>query len=159
MINRGQARGGPGDGGLRAVRLPAPVGGADAATRPRSTAGSTASHELGVRQLEIINKFDNALTGVAGDDGDAGAVVNGGNFYTTGRFWDLEHCDDPENHDHSPTAVDEPHNDDLIIANGFDAFLPARRRCRSTPSGPHCNTLGLTRAGRARDPRDHRAAR
>ena len=102
-------------------------------------------HGLGIRQLEITNKFDNALTGVAGDNGAIGTVVNGGNFYTTGRFWDLEHCDDTENHDHSPTGV-EVHNQDAIIANGFDAFLPPGA-APVYPEGPHCNTLGLSPLG------------
>ena len=31
-------------------------------------------HGLGVRQMELINKFDNALGGVAGDSGDTGLV-------------------------------------------------------------------------------------
>jgi microsomal dipeptidase-like Zn-dependent dipeptidase len=101
--------------------------------------------DLGVRQLEITNKFDNALTGVAGDNGTTGTVVNAGNFYTTGRFWDLEHCDDAENHDHSPTGV-EVHNDDAIVANGFDAFAPPGA-LPVYPEGPHCNTLGLSALG------------
>jgi hypothetical protein len=102
-------------------------------------------HDLGIRQLEITNKFDNALTGVAGDDGETGTVVNAGNFYTTGRFWDLETCEDAENHDHTPTGV-EVHNDDAIIANGFDAFLPPGA-APVYPEGPHCNTLGLSPLG------------
>ena len=39
-------------------------------------------HDLGVRQLEIVNKFDNALTGVAGDSGSTGTITNAGNFAT-----------------------------------------------------------------------------
>jgi microsomal dipeptidase-like Zn-dependent dipeptidase len=102
-------------------------------------------HDLGVRQLEITNKFDNALTGVAGDNGTTGTIVNGGNFYTTGRFWDLEHCDEPENHDNEPTGV-AVHNDDELIANGLDAFAPPG----AVPvygEPPYCNTMGLTALG------------
>ncbi len=51
-------------------------------------------YDLGVRQLELINKFDNALSGVAGDSGSTGTITNGGNFLSAGSFWDLEHCDD-----------------------------------------------------------------
>src|SRR6202008_2342853 len=79
-------------------------------------------YDLGVRQLELINKFDNALAGVAGDGGTTGTVVNEGNFAATGHHWDLEHCDDQETHDHAPTSL--PHNDDMIIGNGLDQFLP-----------------------------------
>ena len=36
--------------------------------------------DLGLRQFELINKFDNALAGVAGDGGPIGALINGANF-------------------------------------------------------------------------------
>ena len=64
--------------------------------------------DLGIRQLEIVNKFDNALTGVAGDGGNTGTITNGGNFLSAGTFWDYENCPRARrpalNHDHSPTA-------------------------------------------------------
>ena len=101
-------------------------------------------HEQGIRQLEIVNKFDNALTGVAGDGGETGAATNGGNFASTGRFWDLQSCQDPENHDHSPTAVE--HNDDLILGNGLDGLLPGGL-LPVYSQGPHCNQLGLSGLG------------
>jgi microsomal dipeptidase-like Zn-dependent dipeptidase len=101
-------------------------------------------YEQGVRQLEIVNKFDNALTGVAGDGGTTGTITNSGNFSSTGRFWDLHACHDPENHDHSPTAVE--HNDDLIIANGLDGLLPGGL-LPVYGQGPHCNALGLSGLG------------
>ena len=92
-------------------------------------------HDLGVRQLEIVNKFDNALTGVAGDGGTTGVIVNGANFLATGTFWDLESCADPDNHDHSPTDTGLPHNDDLIIGNGLDALAAGdSRSTRTVPS-------------------------
>ena len=112
-----------------------------------------------MRQLEITNKFDNALTGVAGDGGDDRArSSNGGQLPRHGQFWDLKTCEDPAYHDHAPTAISYPHNDDMIIANGLAALLPAAR-VPVYPSGPLCNTRGLTAARRARDRRDHRAAR
>jgi microsomal dipeptidase-like Zn-dependent dipeptidase len=103
-------------------------------------------YDLGLRQFEIVNKFDNALTGVAGDGGTTGTVVNSANFFSTGSFWDLEHCDDPENHDHSPTGVEIPHNDDLIIGNGLDELLPLPA-LPVYPPPPHCNQRGLTSLG------------
>ena len=66
---------------------------------------------------------------------------------TTGSFCDLEECADPENHDHAPTAVDDPHNEDAIIANGLDAFLRAGRRCRSTRTGRSATQRALTPLG------------
>jgi hypothetical protein len=93
--------------------------------------------EMGVSQLEIVNKFDNALTGVAGDSGSTGAITNSANFYATGRFWDLETCPDPENHDHSPTSIE---------VTGFDALLPPSL-LPVYPPPPHCNRRGLSPLG------------
>ena len=101
-------------------------------------------YEQGVRQLEIINKFDNALSGVAGDGGTTGTVTNSGNFASTGRYWDLQACHDPDNHDHSPTAIE--HNDDMVIGNGLNALLPGGL-LPVYGQGPHCNALGLTDLG------------
>ena len=47
-------------------------------------------YDLGVRDMELVNKFDNALGGVAGDSGTTGVVVNVGNRIETGRFWQME---------------------------------------------------------------------
>jgi hypothetical protein len=103
-------------------------------------------YDLGVRQLELVNKFDNGLTGVAGDSGSTGTITNTGNFLSAGTFWDLDHCQDDLNSDHSPTAI--PHNDDALIANGLDAF--ADLSGVSPPvygPPPHCNQRGLTALG------------
>ena len=102
-------------------------------------------HQLGVRQLELTNKFDNAFTGVAGDSGSTGALTNAGNFYDTGRFWDLESCEDPAYHDHTPTAL-HYHNEDELIANGFDALLPPGA-APIYPDPPNCNALGFSELG------------
>ncbi len=102
--------------------------------------------KLGVTQLEITNKFDNALTGVAGDGGETGTITSSGNFLTTGSFFDLKECADPAYHDHSPTAVNYPHNEDLIIANGYAALVPGGT-APVYPDGPVCNTRGLTALG------------
>ena len=107
-------------------------------------AGIDELYDLGVRQLELINKFDNALAGVAGDGGSTGTITNQGNFASTGRYWNLEHCDDQENHDHSPTGLE--HNDDELIGNGLLEFLPPGT-LPVYPPPPHCNTMGLTDLG------------
>jgi microsomal dipeptidase-like Zn-dependent dipeptidase len=106
-------------------------------------------YDLGLRQLELVNKFDNALTGVAGDRGEVGLATNTGNFLSAGTWWDYETCtnEDAElNHDHSPTHL--PHNDDQLIANGLDLFGDTTG---ITPpvygSEPHCNQRGLTALG------------
>ena len=101
-------------------------------------------HDLGVRQLELVNKFDNALTGVAGDSGTTGTATNTGNLLSAGRFWDYEHCDEPVNHDHSPTTL--THNDDELIGNGLLKLLPGGTLPIYGPP-PHCNQTGLSTLG------------
>ncbi|HSI80060.1 MAG TPA: Coagulation factor 5/8 type domain-containing protein, partial [Solirubrobacterales bacterium] len=106
-------------------------------------------HELGIRQLEITNKFDNGLTGVAGDSGEIGVVTNLGNFYSTGSFWNYGHCPDAENSDRTPTGVEVPHNHDLIVGLGLEALLPPLGGALPVyPAAPHCNRLGLTALGK-----------
>jgi hypothetical protein len=101
--------------------------------------------DLGVRQLELINKFDNGIAGVAGDSGTTGTITNGGNFLSAGRFWDLEHCDEPVNHDHSPAALE--HNDDELVANVLKLVPGGTLPAYGPP--PHCNQMGLTAIGQA----------
>ncbi len=45
--------------------------------RPRIDQQLDEVHKMGVRQMELVNKFDNALAGVAGDAGATGCLVNG----------------------------------------------------------------------------------
>ncbi|MEP9363291.1 hypothetical protein ABLE68_10025 [Nocardioides sp. CN2-186] len=108
--------------------------------------------KMGVRQMELVNKFDNALSGIAGDNGEVGAAVNAANFLETGSFWDMKHCEpaDPAAHDHNQLAapdISAGQQDALFGAIGklFDPLnLPA------TPVYPppdHCNSRGLTTLG------------
>ena len=91
--------------------------------------------KLGVRQMELVNKFDNALSGVAGDNGAVGIAVNAANFLETGSFWDMQHCApaDGESHDRNQVAAPD------ISAGQQDALFGAIAcwgcptwRCRST---------------------------
>ncbi len=103
-------------------------------------------HRLGVRDMELVNKFDNALGGVAGDAGTTGVVVNAGNRIETGRFWQMGPCADPHNHDKEqatdPTAPDR----DALAGNVLDALLPPGALPLYGP-GPHCNARGLSPLG------------
>ncbi|WP_193608609.1 peptidase [Nocardioides lijunqiniae] len=108
-------------------------------------------HRMGVRQMELVNKFDNALAGVAGDAGTTGVVINSANFLETGSFWDMKHCEpaDGETTDRPQLAapqIDDQQQDALFGAIGqlFGGALPA------VPLyGPpaHCNARGLTTLG------------
>ena len=101
---------------------------------------------FGVRQMELVNKFDNALVGVAGDAGSTGTVVNSGNRYETGRYWDMQACTGPpeETDKESPGVYDHDHND--VFSNVLEAFLPPGA-APVYPRGAQCNSRGLTDLG------------
>ena len=105
-------------------------------------------HDLGVRQMELVNKFDNALAGVAGDTGTVAPLINAANFLETGSFWDMRTCKDPQTEDHDnaqitlPTVVPEQ---DALFGAIASLYLPLKLPLYA--SGPHCNDRGLTTLG------------
>jgi hypothetical protein len=101
---------------------------------------------LGVRDMEIINKFDNALAGVAGDNGTTGEIVNNGNKLETGSYWKMQTCTGPEgaNDREQPTVF--THNTDALLGNGIASLLPSGV-APIYPAGPHCNQKGLSTLG------------
>ena len=103
-------------------------------------------HGFGVRQMELVNKFDNALAGVAGDSGSTGAVVNFGNRLSTGYFWRMQHCTGPpDEHDkQQPGVYDHDEND--LQSNVIEQFLPLGA-APVYPSDSNCNALGLSALG------------
>ena len=120
-------------------------------------------HGFGVRQMELINKFDNALAGVAGDSGETGLVVNSGNRLSTGKFWQMQACDGPpDEHDKQQPGVYD-HDERDIQSNLIEQFLPLG----AAPVYPTELELQRARAERARRARrapadaekDHRRPR
>ena len=108
-------------------------------------------HKMGVRQMELVNKFDNALSGVAGDAAQTGVLVNGANFMETGSFWAMEHCQ-PEAegvHDREQYAAPEidRQQQDALFGAIYQVFGP-KRVAPVYDSGPHCNQRGLTDLGK-----------
>lgn len=106
-------------------------------------------HALGVRQMELVNKFDNALAGVAGDTGGAAPLINAANFLETGSFWDMRKCadgSDPQVSDREQLTVPPtiPEQDALFGAIA-GLYLPIKLPLYA--SGPHCNARGLTDLG------------
>jgi microsomal dipeptidase-like Zn-dependent dipeptidase len=111
-------------------------------------------YDLGVRQMELVNKFDNALSGVAGDEGDTGLLVNGANFLENQTFWDMQKC--PVDYgegveDKEQYAVPEDggafeQRDGLFgaIAEVAGIKLPA---VPVYGPAPHCNARGLSGLG------------
>jgi hypothetical protein len=102
--------------------------------------------------MELVNKFDNALTGVAGDDGETGVAVNSANLLETGSYWDMRTCTTGDDEVHDRTQLAQPdisgeQQDALFgaIAKLSDlANLPA---VPVYPPAPHCNALGLSSLG------------
>jgi hypothetical protein len=110
-------------------------------------------YDLGVRQMEMTNKFDNAFTGVKGDGGNIGVLVNAANDKETGHFWEMGTCKAPfgkvqqDNRqydvaDESGGAVGRDAIFGAILATtGHSGLAPLY------PAGPQCNAIGLTRQG------------
>ncbi|MCF6376052.1 hypothetical protein L2K70_00365 [Nocardioides KLBMP 9356] len=115
--------------------------------------------KLGVSQMELTNKFDNAFTGVAGDAGSTGTLTNSANFLSTGSFLRMQTCPSTyapgtEDRLQSPNLGDlgsppqgTPDQDAIFGAIwklfGDLGVQPAP----IYPRGPHCNQLGLSPLG------------
>lgn len=99
--------------------------------------------QLGVRSMFVCHKYDNALCGVRYDSGANGAVVNIGNFLTTGQFWQAQTCTGPR-HDNT-IAVSDPAALTTLLANATGLLKPLTLPVY--PAAPHCNPLGLTKLG------------
>ncbi len=109
-------------------------------------------HRMGVRQMELVNKFDNALSGIAGDAGETGAVVNNANFLETGTYWDMRHCEpaNPGAHDKNQLAAPEISADQQDALFGAVGELFGATNLPAVPVYPpvdHCNSRGLTTLG------------
>jgi microsomal dipeptidase-like Zn-dependent dipeptidase len=107
-------------------------------------------HRMGVRQMELVNKFDNALSGVAGDEGTTGLLVNTANFLETGSYWAMEHCPGVDGrHDKAqyaaPAGIDPEQQDALF---GAIARLSGVQPAPAYGPPEHCNRRGLTDLGR-----------
>jgi microsomal dipeptidase-like Zn-dependent dipeptidase len=99
---------------------------------------------MGVSQLELTNKFDNALTGVAGDSGSTGLITSGGNKFETGNFFDYRKCQD-ENSDRVPATQAPEHNTDSLVTL-YQMFGPSGQ-LPVYGEGDQCNVRGLTDLG------------
>jgi len=112
-------------------------------------------YDLGVRQMVITHKFDNAFGGAKGDHGFNGIATNLGNFLINGTFFRMHPCADglaPDNAQLGPAEAEAlPGGAELIdgLAQGL-AFLPITQYFTLLPvyqAGDQCNTRGLTELG------------
>jgi hypothetical protein len=112
-------------------------------------------HDLGVRQMEATNKFDNAFTGVKGDGGSIGVLVNAANNKETGHFWEFGECKAP----FGPAGRSDNRQYDLADDGDshfgrdslFGAILATTGKSGAVPlypQGPQCNEIGLTAQGK-----------
>ncbi|MCU1691480.1 MAG: Sphingolipid ceramide N-deacylase, partial [Frankiales bacterium] len=123
-------------------------------------------YDMGVRQMELLNKFDSALAGVTGDNGTTGVVVNAGNKQVTGHFWDMRTCaTEAQPHTHSnggsgsaqvdktqPNVADSAPGGaevDVLAGRVLGQFGAVTKGLVAPlyPAGPHCNSRGLTPLG------------
>lgn len=115
--------------------------------------------QLGVSQMELTNKFDNAFTGVAGDAGTIGPLTNSANFLSTGSFLRMQRCP-ASNPPGMEDRLQSPNLGDLGGGSGStpeqDAIFGAIWKLFGDvgvqpapvyPAGPHCNQLGLSPLG------------
>jgi hypothetical protein len=109
--------------------------------------------QMGVVQMELVNKFDNALAGVAGDSGTTGYLVNAANTLETGSPWRMQTCDpnDPEIHDKDQdNSAPIPSQDALfgailkVVPSSIYDVVP---QIPVYPDPHHCNKLGLSDLG------------
>jgi hypothetical protein len=109
--------------------------------------------QMGVVQMELVNKFDNALAGVAGDSGSTGYLVNAANTLETGSPWRMQTCDpnDPEIHDKDQdNSAPIPSQDALfgallaVVPSSIYDMIP---QIPIYPAKHHCNKLGLSDLG------------
>jgi hypothetical protein len=98
-------------------------------------------YKLGVRDLELLNKYDNAFVGVRFDSGTFGTFVNLGNYYTAGHFWKVKRCAGREAD--NPIAVASV---DVLFDLGIGSLVPPGG-LPVYPNAPHCNVLGMTPLG------------
>jgi microsomal dipeptidase-like Zn-dependent dipeptidase len=98
----------------------------------------------GVRDFELAVKFDNALSGAAGDPGTNGAVTNNGNKLETNHYFDMQACTGP------PGAADKTQTNPGPAGGPFAQAFGALGQGGALPvypPPPHCNQRGLSDLG------------
>lgn len=115
-------------------------------------AGLDELYDLGVRQMVITHKFDNAFGGAKGDSGFNGIATNLGNFLITGSFFRMKPCTDgfaPDNTQLGPNDIPSAELSKLFgLITGGIAGLPLPVALPLYAPGDQCNERGLTELGK-----------
>jgi microsomal dipeptidase-like Zn-dependent dipeptidase len=111
-------------------------------TRADIDAGLNEMQALGVSGLYPVHKFDNAFGGTRFDAGVTGAALNVGNLISTGHWWTATSCTGPSDNEQPLVSDDFA---ELLKLGSLN--LPAGSILPVYPSGPICNTRGLTSLG------------
>lgn len=102
-------------------------------------AGLDELKSMGLQQVVMVHKFDNALGGTRMDSDFNGLAVNIGNFMATGRFWQTEKCTGETKDNPQPLAIDG--SDPLL------KLLPPGVTVPAYDPANECNSMGLTDLG------------
>lgn len=103
-------------------------------------------HDMGIASFFPVHKFDNGFGGTKMDGGEIGVIVNTGNAYKTGHFWDVGPCGGPTS---DQTQLTTPPTEAVAsLVYGPLGLLAPVSRLPIYGSGPHCNQKGLTDMGR-----------
>jgi microsomal dipeptidase-like Zn-dependent dipeptidase len=130
--------------------------GAELCSEAQIESGLEELWNLGVRSMFPVHKFDNAFGGTAMDGGTTGLLVNLGNQYMTGRWWEVSACPGTDS-DRTPAgfgptlpplyaSLAQLRSDQTVFDPALTAPLAAGA-LPSYPSGPVCNVRGLTALG------------
>ncbi len=106
-----------------------------------------AVYSMGVRGMELVNKFDNAFVGVAGDNGTQGIIVNSGQKEETGHYWDMQTCQGLPADVHDKNQLTPSQSAPFANATLFGSPLFPGGQVPVYPPPPHCNTRGLSTLG------------
>src|SRR5215212_1739936 len=109
-------------------------------------AGLDELYNIGVRSVFPIHKFDNALGGTAMDSGATGILVNLGNKYATGRWWQAGPCPAGSETDKTPDNLTSGDRAALQAIFGT-VVTPLFDDVPAYGAGPLCNPRGLTALG------------
>jgi microsomal dipeptidase-like Zn-dependent dipeptidase len=96
-------------------------GGIDICTEAQIDSGLEELWALGVRSLFPVHKFDNAFGGTMMDGGTTGLLVNLGNLYMTGRWWELGPCPGIDS-DNTPLILGPPSSNPVCNVRGLTSL-------------------------------------